>query len=143
MKVRSIGKQLKQTCHDCGVSEGQLHKPGCDMEQCPFCGGQLISCDCCYEIMGIDCSPGSKAYKNGLTKTQSKIWNLLLTRKGLVPFIVFPNLCARCGQLWPDTFLVLDAEWKKYVPILERGRMLCRSCFDLIKELIDGAQKGK
>lgn len=35
------------SCHDCAVEKGQLHVPGCDVEQCPACGGQIISCDCC------------------------------------------------------------------------------------------------
>lgn len=33
-------------CHDCNVSVGQKHHPGCDMEECPRCHGQLISCGC-------------------------------------------------------------------------------------------------
>jgi hypothetical protein len=33
-------------CHDCGAKEGHLHHPGCDMERCPKCGFQAISCDC-------------------------------------------------------------------------------------------------
>jgi len=33
-------------CHDCGVKIGHYHHPGCDMEICPRCGEQLISCDC-------------------------------------------------------------------------------------------------
>jgi hypothetical protein len=33
-------------CHDCGVSKGQFHLSGCDVEQCPKCKGQLITCDC-------------------------------------------------------------------------------------------------
>lgn len=33
-------------CHDCGVVNGQYHVSGCDMEQCPNCHGQLLSCDC-------------------------------------------------------------------------------------------------
>ena len=33
-------------CHDCNIQVGGFHHPGCDMEQCPRCGGQLITCGC-------------------------------------------------------------------------------------------------
>lgn len=33
-------------CHDCAVVDGQFHVPGCDMEQCPRCEEQIISCPC-------------------------------------------------------------------------------------------------
>lgn len=33
-------------CHDCNVKSGFAHHPGCDMERCPRCSGQLISCGC-------------------------------------------------------------------------------------------------
>ena len=36
-------------CHDCNVLKGQSHHVGCDMERCPNCGEQLISCDCKIE----------------------------------------------------------------------------------------------
>jgi hypothetical protein len=35
-----------QACHDCSVIKGELHVPGCDVESCPSCGGQIINCDC-------------------------------------------------------------------------------------------------
>jgi putative GTP pyrophosphokinase len=36
-------------CHDCAAVKGQLHAVGCDVERCPVCGGQVISCDCLYD----------------------------------------------------------------------------------------------
>jgi hypothetical protein len=35
-----------EICGDCGVKKGQYHTDGCDIEQCPICGNQLLSCDC-------------------------------------------------------------------------------------------------
>jgi hypothetical protein len=36
-------------CHDCGARLGQFHVPSCDMERCPACGGQMITCGCRQE----------------------------------------------------------------------------------------------
>lgn len=35
-----------EQCHDCNVYAGGYHHPGCDVEQCPICFGQVIACDC-------------------------------------------------------------------------------------------------
>ena len=34
------------TCGDCGGHYGEKHTQGCDLEVCPKCGMQFISCDC-------------------------------------------------------------------------------------------------
>jgi hypothetical protein len=36
----------EERCHDCNVTRGGYHHSGCDMERCPKCHGQIISCGC-------------------------------------------------------------------------------------------------
>ena len=40
------GERPIKRCHDCAALPGHIHHWGCDMERCPKCGMQLISCDC-------------------------------------------------------------------------------------------------
>lgn len=35
-------------CHDCNALPGEVHHHGCDVEECPSCGEQSISCGCVW-----------------------------------------------------------------------------------------------
>jgi len=35
-----------EPCHDCNAGVGKVHHWGCDSEDCPVCGGQIMGGDC-------------------------------------------------------------------------------------------------
>lgn len=142
-------KKDKPICHDCGVTEGQIHEFGCDMECCPFCGHQLISCNCVYKLLGLQNDMKyseetyflpPKVFSEGLSDEQYSRWLGMLEARGRVPFIQYPNLCVRCGKLWPEMFHVPDEEWEHYVQKDMQDEMLCQECYDHIKQVIDTEQ---
>ena len=45
-------------CHDCRVIKGEFHVPTCDVEECPVCHGQLLSCDCPFDDLEDEPSEG-------------------------------------------------------------------------------------
>ncbi len=38
-------------CDDCGAHYGKQHLEGCDIERCPVCGLQLLSCG--HEVIDV------------------------------------------------------------------------------------------
>jgi hypothetical protein len=41
-----------ERCGDCGTMPGGFHHLGCDVQQCPVCGGQMLSCGCRFDEDG-------------------------------------------------------------------------------------------
>lgn len=67
----------KTKCPDCYIDPGELHELGCDVETCPRCGLQQISCDCIYEVNGVDPSMLSReVYSNGPLPYMWKQWDV-------------------------------------------------------------------
>ncbi len=131
-------REKEKICHDCGTNEGDIHYRGCDMERCPFCGGQLISCSCCYKQLGYEynwnkeyCGLPEEIYKNGLSEKDQNIWESILVKKGRIPYILFPNICAMCGVLWPIMFH--SKKWKEITYPYFHNDMLCQSCFTILE----------
>ena len=57
------GEKATHACHDCAAMPGQYHLVGCDVERCPKCSNQLISCDCHGESTSIIVLEGKEKTK--------------------------------------------------------------------------------
>ena len=86
---------LEETCHDCEIEVGKIHDYGCDVEECPFCHGQLASCDCIYDMLGLRNYEkygtefeglSKKVYEEGLTAEQNEKFLEMLKKKGRIPY---------------------------------------------------------
>jgi PHP family Zn ribbon phosphoesterase len=65
------------TCPGCGTEEGHLHELFCLRERCPFCGGQLASCDCMARVLELN-DEEREAAEEYIDDTEEP----LLTRQG-------------------------------------------------------------
>ena len=45
-KFGSEENNYGEICGDCSVKKDQIHHVGCNIERCPKCGGQALTCDC-------------------------------------------------------------------------------------------------
>jgi hypothetical protein len=140
----------EDSCGYCGAKEGDFHDIFCDYERCPFCNGQLAGCGCVYDWLKIrdkeKYGPETNylppdIYSGGLTEQQREDWTTLLVIKGRIRFIRYPLICAKCGKLWPDFFMVPDHEWKHYIQSSMREKIICMDCYTTIKYLIDSGEE--
>ena len=138
-----VRKKIKK-CHDCGVEEGKLHVFHCDIERCPFCERQLLTCNCVYEKLKIidyfnypdtNGIPPS-IYTNGLTEEQLHKWKAMCDNKGRIPYIDLPNFCRKCLKPYPTMFQVPDEEWARLPKSLQK-EMLCYKCYRTIRKWIN------
>jgi hypothetical protein len=79
----------------CTVHEGEMHVYGCPYERCGRCGGQYLYCPCADALDDAD-----RATENDPRQR--------------VPFVLWPNLCGRCGGVNPDFFDVPTDVWEHY-----------------------------
>lgn len=96
-------------CHDCNVSLGQLHHPGCDMERCPLCKGQAISCYCSEpepeparsDGVGLNISGGQLSIGGATPALSSRIMECVASGHAvLVSGPAETATCEQCGTEW-------------------------------------------
>ena len=66
-----------EICPACHAVAGEVHELGCPVEICPWCGGQLIHCDCRFEQMGLDALT---------SEAELDQFEALLEERGRIPF---------------------------------------------------------
>ena len=77
-----------ENCPACDVAPGELHAVGCDIEQCPYCGCQLISCLCPASERGVpddDRMPWSGTWPGEAECREFGWYAKLVKGKGWIP----------------------------------------------------------
>ncbi len=64
-------------CPVCGTGDGENHAPGCPVEICPWCGGQLTHCECRFTRTGREKLSRDSHLEEFLE---------LIEKKGRIPF---------------------------------------------------------
>lgn len=73
----SPAQENDNICPGCFVADGELHQLGCPVESCPWCGGQLTSCNCRFEAVGKEKLSG---------EDDLQLLEQALDEKGRIPF---------------------------------------------------------
>jgi len=78
--------ETNRPCPDCAVKVGEKHQHGCDVQRCPLCEGQLLSCSCVYKVNGMDPATlerdHEKVYGEGPTEEMWAKFDAEVEKKG-------------------------------------------------------------
>jgi hypothetical protein len=103
-------------CPDCGAPVGERHRGSCDIEPCPRCGRQSISCDCIYEVCGIDPSSMEQEhpdiFTNGPTDEMCEQWNREWGHRSIPWSGEYPGK-AECRQYGLYAKFVVGKGWQR------------------------------
>jgi len=147
--VTSSAERTEVPPCECGAREGEFHRLDCRFELCPFCGDTTAgACECIYDHLGLrrriyppdNGYLSDLVYEKGVTAEQRAEWHARCASRGRLPYVYTPQMCARCGVLWPEFFMVQDAAWEYYAGPTLRGQIVCEPCFDALRANIDKHQ---
>lgn len=62
----------RNSCLVCAVDHGELHRLGCPVEVCPWCGGQLTNCNCRFSVVGVDRFASEAQLENFIAALEAK-----------------------------------------------------------------------
>ncbi len=72
-------------CPGCGAQSGRPHQPDCEVEQCPACGWQRLSCGCGQEIGDEERLPWTGLLPGAAECREYGLWSKLDPDRGWVP----------------------------------------------------------
>lgn len=102
-----VKKEEPRDCPDCAVKPGENHQPGCDVERCAFCGGQMISCNCLgkpEEIKDEDLLPWTGFWPGEVECEKYGLYSKMVPGKGWV----------KCAKDDPEASHDLNTLYSKY-----------------------------
>jgi hypothetical protein len=93
---RPAYETVNQNCLDCDAEPNNFHEPFCLKERCPFCDGQLATCDCIIDVLDLNEQERTavEEYVDDSAEPLKTIcgrWFAALDEKGRIPWLSGPG----------------------------------------------------